>query len=428
MRVPHLLSIVALTAVLSPARAAQDGPSAKEIDALVEEYFQHDWKSPEGIARHDEILALLADAPPLDESRVKKWKKTLLKHWGKGPKLDKKGGRRYLWEEPRRKGLYILGGKEKSPKGLFLGMHGGGVGSGDAGKSHGAYSSAVGSEKWLGIFPEVIEKTECGWTDAGTEEFCLELIDRAIRTWKIDRDHIYFGGHSMGGYGSWTLGAHHADMVAALMPSAGAPTPIMNREGEATGIVEGVVPNLRNVRMVVFQSTDDPQVPPDANQAAAKEVEEARAKYGGYENFEYWEVTGVGHGFPVGGIEELIDKIADAERPPLPDKVVWQPDLSWKRHFYWLWWDSPRQRAIVVAEVDRETNSIHVEVRGKSDGLYVLLNDELVDMKREVVVTAGAREVFRGVPQRSLVALLSTGVRGDERLMFDARIPLNPTE
>ena len=39
---------------------------------------------------------------------------------------------------------------------------------------------------------------------------------------------------------------------------------------------------------------------------------------------------------------------------------------------------------------------------------------------------SGAREVFRGVPERTLVALLSTGVRGDEKLMFDARIALNP--
>jgi poly(3-hydroxybutyrate) depolymerase len=426
MRTSPLLPILALVTTLSPTLAAQDELSKKEIDALVEEYFEHDWKSPAGIARHDEILVELAGVPPLDKGGVKKWKKTLLKLWSKGPELDKKGGRRYLWEEPKKKGLYILGGKDKKPKGLFLGMHGGGVGSGDAGASHGAYSGAVSGEKWLGIFPQVIEKTERGWTDAGTEEFCLELIDRAIRTWKIDRDHIYFGGHSMGGYGSWTLGAHHADMVAALMPSAGAPTPIMNRNGETTGIVEGVVPNLRNVRMLVFQSTDDPKVPPDANQAAVKEVEAAREEYGGYEGFEYWEVADRGHNFPEGGVRELLEKIADAERPPLPDKVVWQPDLSWKRHFYWLWWDAPRMRAIVVAELDREANSIRVTVRGKSDGLYVLLNDELVDMDREVVVYEGAREVFRGVPERTLVALLSTGVRGDEKLMFDARIALNP--
>jgi len=161
-------------------------------------------------------------------------------------------------------------------------------------------------------------------------------------------------------------------------------------------------------------------------QPTDRRIEKAREEYGGYAGFEYWEVSDRGHGFPAGGVEELVAKIAEAVRPPLPEKIVWQPDLAWKRHFYWLWWDAPKKRALVVAELDRASNSIRVDVKGKPDGLYVLLNDELVDMSKEVVVYAGAREVFRGVPERSLVALLSTGVRGDEKLMFDARIALSP--
>ena len=98
------------------------------------------------------------------------------------------------------------------------------------------------------IAPQALEATEHGWTDSGTEEFVLDLVDGALRTWKIDPDRVYFVGHSMGGYGSWTLGAHHADRVAAVAPSAGAPTPILDRAtNKPVDIVEGVIPSLRSV-------------------------------------------------------------------------------------------------------------------------------------------------------------------------------------
>ena len=81
----------------------------------------------------------------------------------------------------------------------------------------------------------------------------------------------------------------------------------------------------------MFQSTDDPKVGPDANQAAVREVEKAKARYGGYEHFEYWEVGDRGHGFPAGGAGVLFDKVAGFERDPVPVQVVWQPALDWKR-------------------------------------------------------------------------------------------------
>jgi pimeloyl-ACP methyl ester carboxylesterase len=80
-------------------------------------------------------------------------------------------------------------------------------------------------------------------------------MERARRTWKIDPDRVYLCGHSMGGYGSWTLGAHHADQIAAIAPSAGAPTPFMDGSGKVTGISSGIVPNLRNVLVRIYLAT-----------------------------------------------------------------------------------------------------------------------------------------------------------------------------
>src|SRR6185503_8434567 len=121
------------------------------------------------------------------------------KLWSKGPKLEKKNGQRFLWEKPAERGLYIIGGEEKRPSGLLIAMHGGGAGSGDAWSAAGPYQAAASDLGWLMICPEVLEKTEHGWTDSGSEEFVLGLVGAALRTWRIDRNKVFLSGHSMGG-------------------------------------------------------------------------------------------------------------------------------------------------------------------------------------------------------------------------------------
>lgn len=414
-----------LTALLSLAPAQEAPLKAKAIDALVEEYVQLDGKQDDGRARRREILALLETVAPLDERDARSWRKTIAKVWSKGPELEQKTGRHYLWDEDgEERGLYIVGGDARKPKGLFLGMHGGGLGSGDAWSAHGALNAAAKDMDWVAIFPEVLEKTEHGWTTSGTEEFVLELVERALRTWDLDRNRVFFGGHSMGGYGTWTLGAHHADVVAALTPSAGAPTPVYSG-GEIIDVDWGVIPNLRNVPIVIYQSDDDPQVPPGPNRKAAELLAKAREEHGGYD-YEYWEVTGHGHGPPPGGYAALLEKVHERARQPRPDKVLWQPTLDWKRQQYWLWWDRPQRNALVQATFDRDAREVRVRTEAGGAGLHVLLNDAMLDLGQEVAVFFNDAEVFRGVPERSLAALVSTGCRGDEDLTFDVRIPVVP--
>jgi hypothetical protein len=275
------------------------------------------------------------------------------------------------------------------------------------------------------IAPEVLEKTEHGWTDSGTEEFVLQLVDAALRTWKIDRDRVFFSGHSMGGYGTWTLGAHHADRVAALAASAGAPTPIKDANGQFTDIAPGVIPSLRNVPILVYQSDDDPQVPPEATRVAAKKLLEAQKRWGGFVH-EYWEVPGRQHQEAPGGMPALLAKIKDNVRNTRPTKVVWQPAVKWKRQFYWLWWKSPSPNAIVEADVDKAKNEVRVKCDVEPRGMDVLLDDTLVDLKKEVVVFVNDKEVFRGIPKADLGTLAKTWLTGDADLAFAHRVKLTP--
>jgi pimeloyl-ACP methyl ester carboxylesterase len=410
-----------LCLIAQPLSAQDKPPSRRELDKLVEEVVLLDLQTAEGRERQEEILQRTALVPPLRARDVKTWQKKIAKAWEEGRTLEGPGDH-WFWPEEKR-GRYIVGGETKKPNGLAITMHGGGVGSGDAGAAASAYGSALSALGLVMVAPEVLEKTELGWTDSGTEEFVLGLVDAALRTWKIDPARVYFVGHSMGGYGSWSLGAHHADRAAAIAPSAGAPTPIRERRGgPIVDLVEGVIPSLRNVYVSIYQSADDPRVPPDPNRFAAEALAKAAERWGGYPH-EYWEVEGRGHGAPPGGYEAHVRKIVTHERDPIPTRIVWQPVLPWKHQFYWLSWDRPALNTILQADLDREANKVAITCSAPTDGLWVLLDERVLDLERAVTVTVNDVEVFSGIAEPSLATMLRTSQHPDPGLQFVARVP-----
>ncbi len=402
-------------------------PSAKELDELVAKFFAADDTTAAGHGERQRIVARIAALPPLDPAQLAAWQQRLQRAWSKGPKLEK-GGDNWFWPADKKRktaarGRYIVGGETRKPAGLALTLHGGGAGEGDAGSAAAAYEATLAKLGLLMIAPEVLERTEHGWTDSGSEEFVLALVDAALRTWKLDPDRVFFVGHSMGGYGSWTLGAHHADRVAAIAPSAGAPTPIRSTAGgPVIDVVEGVIPSLRNVFVSIYQSLDDPNVPPEPNQVAAKLLAKAQQQWGGFEHV-YWEVDGRGHAGPPGGFEAQLGKVVARVRVPVPDRVVWQPVLPWKRQFHWLWWERPVANALVVADLDRAANRVAVTCDRPTDGLHVLLDRRVLDLAREVAVTVNGAETFRGTVVPELATLLLTSAHPDPELQFVARVP-----
>jgi len=417
--------LLLLTFLLPASLCAQEAPNKKEQKALVEEYLSLDARDESQDARRAAIIDTL-NLVPLDSAKLlKTWRKELDKRWAKGRQLEKKSGSHYYWEEEQR-GLYYVGGDTKSPTGLLIGMHGGGVGSGDASGPYQSMSAPAKERGWVGIFPEVLEKTERGWTDSGTEEWVLDLVADAMRTWDIEPDQVYFSGHSMGGFGTWLLGAHHADVVAGLAASAGAPTPVYGPDDTIVSIDSGVVPNLRNTRLFVYQSLDDPRVPPDANQAAVQDVAKARKRWGGYENFTYHEVDGRGHGLPEGGFDWLFGNIADARRDAVPEKLVWQPSLSWKHQYFYLYWPQPKRNALVEVSLDRDSNTVRLLSRSPLKGLEILLDDRVLDLSQEVVVVVNGEETQRQMVTPTLGTLLLSYHGRDRGRQFLARLPVLP--
>ena len=400
------------------AQATGRPPTGKKLTRLVESYLDADETKRKKI--RDEIDA---EIRPLRAYEVKRLRKDMLKAAKRGPKIEL-SGTHYLYQDGEQaRGKYIARGPQGA-KTLFLGLHGGGVGSGDAE----SMAAGMGGGGWFWIFPEVLEKTERGWTDAGTDRFVLELIQAAKRTLDIDPNRVYVTGHSMGGYGAWTLGAHHSDVFAGAASYAGGPSPIYTGPDMKTvlELEQGILPNYHNLPLLFYQSLDDAWVTPEVSIFANKELLQWKERHPSGFHFRYLEVTGRNHDPPAEGYLPSQQWVASHDRVPRPKKFLWQTVLDWKHHYYWLYLEKPAHGTLFQVEA-KEDNVIDVQVLDGArdfEGLSVLLGEPLVDLSKEVTIHFDGQEVFRGEVEPTLSTLLMTLPRRDEALLYSARVDL----
>lgn len=111
---------------------------------------------------------------------------------------------------------------------LFLSVHGAGVEAiGQARAYH--------SKDW-GTLVAATNRRPRGfnWEDWGRLD-ALEVLDRAKTSFTPDPQRVYLTGHSMGGHGTWFLGATYPDKWAAIGPCSGYPT--LKGYGSADGLI-----------------------------------------------------------------------------------------------------------------------------------------------------------------------------------------------
>ncbi len=119
-------------------------------------------------------------------------------------------------------------GGEKPGQALFFSVHGAGV---EALGQAQAYSA----KDWgTLIAPTNRRPRGFNWEDWGRFD-ALEVLQLAKQSLQPDSQKIYLTGHSMGGHGTWFLGATYPDKWAAIAPCAGYPT--LKGYGSADGLV-----------------------------------------------------------------------------------------------------------------------------------------------------------------------------------------------
>src|SRR6266540_4613295 len=112
------------------------------------------------------------------------------------------------------------------------------------------------------------------------ERDVLDVVNEMKRDFSIDDDRVYLMGHSMGGYGSWSIAVNNPDLFAAIGPIAGGGTPFSRPKLKA----------ITHVPWIVVHGDNDPTVPVDESRKMVKAGKELGVE------IKYIEVHGGNHG------------------------------------------------------------------------------------------------------------------------------------
>jgi predicted esterase len=110
------------------------------------------------------------------------------------------------------------------------------------------------------------------------ERDVMDVIEEMKRAYRIDADRIYLTGHSMGGFGTWSIAINHPEVFAALAPVAGGVTNPASMS------------KIAHIPQLVIHGDKDPTVPIDRSRVMV-----AMGKKLGVE-LKFIEVPGGDHG------------------------------------------------------------------------------------------------------------------------------------
>ena len=118
-----------------------------------------------------------------------------------------------------------------------------------------------------------------------SEKDVLNVLAMVRDEFNVDEDRIYLTGHSMGGAGTYFLGAKHADIWAAIAPVAPAAFLLMENRAELLQkIADAGVP------VMVVHGDADELVPVDTSHQWVATMDEIGMEH------EYVELPGISHG------------------------------------------------------------------------------------------------------------------------------------
>lgn len=151
-------------------------------------------------------------------------------------------------------------------------------------------------EKWpfIVVFPQ---KPAVGDEWEQLDSVVMAMLRAAEKDYKVDKSRLYLTGLSMGGHGTWILGAAHPDLWAAIAPIAGyadATDPTLARRPLPTPFFTGtpaeIAVHLKDMPVWAFHGAADDVVPVKDDQS----IVSALNAFGN--NAKLTLYPGVGHG------------------------------------------------------------------------------------------------------------------------------------
>ena len=189
---------------------------SKEAEAAIKAYFEGKTD-----ADRDAAVARMAAIDHPSKSDLGKMSAKAFQWTKAGPRLAEKP--KVTCTDPEHAGEFEIqvasGAKKGTPTGVCIILHGGGAGVGDSGQIRSLLGAPAPG--MTHVWPTVIEKTDSAWNTEREEQYVLAILEDLKRTYAVDTNRVYIAGHSMGGYGTWSIGPRHADLFAAGAAMAG---------------------------------------------------------------------------------------------------------------------------------------------------------------------------------------------------------------
>ncbi len=183
--------------------------------------FSFDASAINQLGNYECTLTLLNNQLPIDEKKIKLEAVDSSAHYSSTFISQIDGSLQYYSVTPQLNGI-------QQHAALFLSVHGAGVEAIGQAK-------AYQSKDW-GTLVAATNRRPRGfnWEDWGRLD-ALEVLDIAKQKFNPDLQRIYLTGHSMGGHGTWFLGATYPGTWAAIAPCSGYPT--LKSYGSADGLI-----------------------------------------------------------------------------------------------------------------------------------------------------------------------------------------------
>ena len=278
----------------------------------------------------------------------------------------------------------IYGEKPEDGRSLYISMHGGGNTTPEMNNQQWEnqkrlYTPAEG----VYIAPRAAVDDWNMWFRPHVDTLFAQIIQGAVAFHDVNPNKVYLVGYSAGGDGVYRMAPRMADYWAASSMMAGHP-------GEASAV------NLRNIGFMVWMGEHD----------AAYNRNRLAVEYGqmmdslqtsdpnGYAHLTTI-VQGCGHWMNRADTA-AIEWINDFERNPRPELIIWRQEESGLRDcFYNL--SVPKEEMARGKEVriSYYKNVISI-LHNDYQTLYIHLNDQIVDLDREVSILCNSTEIFHG--------------------------------
>ena len=330
---------------------------------------------------------------------------------------------------------YILPKKysAKKPVGVLFWLHGAirqpapGGGAGEAAM----FRPAVEDLGVIVVGPSTYDGVE--WGDPACRALIVHALDFVKTNFNVDENRVWIAGDSDGGRGTYATVETTATYWGAAIPVIGAP-------GSVTRYL-----NFRNLPWFAINGDKDSIFGIDR---VREQVEGMKASGIDLE----WKVIEGGQHDPSFFTkygDEVRAFLSANEREPYPHTVDWCVDPERKDHgggfpantIRWLRIDKTGKatndarfdddgKGFVRADFPRvrgtyDGNRVEVTTRGV-ERVTVLVSDQMLDLKKDVVVVVNGRTLFRGPVVPDAGAILEEARRfKDRKLVFSARLTLD---